>query len=64
MEKLKDQCDAIKRTITMMEQDVSEFMLLDESKKDLTYAMKSNALKAKCNESKKILNFWKNSIQL
>ena len=47
-----------------MEQDVSEFMLLDESKKDLAYAMKSNALKGKCNESKKILNFWKNSIQL
>ena len=64
MEKLKDQCDAIKRTITMMEQDVSEFMLLDESKKDLAYVMKSNALKAKCDESKKILNFWKNSIQL
>ena len=64
MEKLKDQCDAIKRTITMMEQDVSEFMLLDESKKDLTYVMKSNALKVKCDESKKILNFWKNSIQL
>ena len=64
MEKLKDQCDAITRTITMMEQDVSEFILLDESKKNLAYVMKSNALKGKCDESKKILNFWKNSIQL
>ena len=37
MAKLKDQCDAIKRAITMMEQDVSECMLLVESKKDLTF---------------------------
>ena len=29
----------------MMEQDVSECMLLAESKKDLAYVMKSNALK-------------------
>ena len=47
-----------------MEQDVSEYVLLDESKKDLAYLVKSNALKGKCDESKKILNFWKNSIQL
>ena len=33
MVKLKDQCDATKRAITMMEQDVSECMLLAESKK-------------------------------
>ena len=64
MAKLKDQCNAIKRAITMMEQDVSECVLLDESKKDLAYLVKSNALKEKCDKSKKILNFWKNSIQL
>ena len=64
MAKLKDQCNAIKRAITMMEQDVRECVLLDESKKDLAYLVKSNALKGKCDESKKILNFWKNSIQL
>ena len=64
MAKLKDQCNAIRRAITMMEQDVSECVLLDESKKDLAYLVKSNALKGKCDEGKKILNFWKNSIQL
>ena len=37
MAKLKDQCNAIKRAITMMEQDVSKCMLLVESQKDLTY---------------------------
>ena len=55
MVKLKDQCDATKRTITMMEQDVSECMLLAESKKDLAYVVKSNALKRKFDESKKNL---------
>ena len=55
MAKLKDQCDPIKRAITMMEQDVSECMLLAESNKDLEYIVKSNALKRKCDESKKIL---------
>ena len=39
----------------MMEQDVSECMLLAESKKDLAYAVKSNALKRKCDKSKKNL---------
>ena len=53
MAKLKDQCDAIKRAITIMEQDVSKFMLLAESKKDLAYVVKSNILKKKCDESKK-----------
>ena len=37
MAKLKDQCNAIKRAITMMEQDVSNCMLLVESQKDLIY---------------------------
>ena len=63
MAKLKDQCDAIKRAITMMQQDMSKCILLDKSKKDLAYIKMSNALKRKCDESKKILNFWKNSIQ-
>ena len=49
MAHLKDQCDAIKRAITMVEQDVSECMLLAESKKDLTYVVKNNALKRKKN---------------
>ena len=53
--KLKDQCDAIKRTITMIEQDVSECMLLAESKKDLAYVVKRKALKRKCDESLKNL---------
>ena len=52
MVKLKDQCDAIKTAIAMMEQDVSEYMLLAESKKDLA---QSNAIKCKCDESKKNL---------
>ena len=55
MAKLKDQCDTIKRVITMMEQDMSECMLLAESKKDLAYVVKSNARKRKCDESKKNL---------
>ena len=63
MAKLKDQCDAIKRAITMMQQDMSKCILLGKSKKDLAYIKMSNALKRKCDESKKILNFWKNSIQ-
>ena len=37
----------------MMEQDVSECILLAESKKDLAYVMKSNALKRNCGESEK-----------
>ena len=53
--KLKDQCDAVKRPITMMEQDERECMLQAESKKDLAYVVKSNALKRKCDESKKNL---------
>ena len=53
MAKLKDQCDAIKRAITIMEQDVSKCMLLAESKKDLAYVVKSNILKKKCDESLK-----------
>ena len=53
--KLKDQCDAIKRTITMIEQDVSECMLLAESKKDLAYVVNRKALKRKCDESLKNL---------
>ena len=53
--KLKDQCDAIKRAITMMDQDLGECMLLAESKKDLAYVVKSSALKRKCDESKKDL---------
>ena len=63
MAKLKDQSDAIKRAITMMQQDMSKCILLGKSKKDLAYIKMSNALKRKCDESKKILNFWKNSIQ-
>ena len=55
MAKLKEQCDAIKRAITMMEEDVGEFMLLAESKKDLAYVTKSNSLKRKCDENKKNL---------
>ena len=35
----------------MMEQDVSECMLLAESKKYLAYVVKSNALKKKGDES-------------
>ena len=46
MAKLKDQCDAIKRAIIMME--------LAESKKDLAYVVKSSALKRKCDESKNL----------
>ena len=53
MAHLKDQCDAIKRAITMMEQDVRECMLLAESKTNLTYVVKNNALKRKCDESRK-----------
>ena len=63
MAHLKDQRDVIKRAITMVEQDVSECMLLAESKKDLTYVVRNNALKRKCDESRKKMNFWKNSIQ-
>ena len=51
MAKLKDECGAIKRAITTMEQDLTECMLLAESKKDLAYVVKSNALKRKCDES-------------
>ena len=53
MAKLKEQCDAIKRAITMMEEDVGDCMLLAESKKDLAYVAKSNSLKRKCDENKK-----------
>ena len=53
MAKLKDQNDAIKRAVTMMEQDVSKCILLSESKQDLSYVVKSNALKRKCDEKKK-----------
>ena len=53
MAKLKEQCDAIKRAITMMEEDVGDSMLLAESKKDLAYVAKSNSLKRKCDENKK-----------
>ena len=59
MAHLKDRCDAIKRAITMVEQDVSECMLLAESKKDLTYVVKNNALKRKCDESRKKLELLK-----
>ena len=53
MAHLKDQRDVIKRAITMVEQDVSECVLLAESKKDLTYVVKNNALKRKCDENRK-----------
>ena len=53
MAKLKDQCDRIRRTITMMEQDVNECMLLAESENDSAYVVSSSALKRKCDESKK-----------
>ena len=55
MAKLKEQCDAIKRVITMMEEDVGECMLLAESKKDLAHVTKGNSLKRKCDENKKNL---------
>ena len=55
MAKLKDQCDATKRPIIMMEQDVNECILLAESKKDKGYVVKSSALKRKCDESLEIL---------
>ena len=54
MAKLKDQNDAIKRAVTMMEQDVSKCILLSESKQDLSYVVKSNALKRKCDEKKNL----------
>ena len=53
MAKLKDQCDRIKRAITMMEQDINECMLLAESENDSAYVVRSSALKRKCDESKK-----------
>ena len=53
MTKLKDQCDAIKRAITMMEQDVNECVLLAESRKNSAYVVRSNTLKKKCDESNK-----------
>ena len=55
MAKLKEQRDAIKRVITMMEEDVGECMLLAESKKDLAHVTKGNSLKRKCDENKKNL---------
>ena len=36
---------------------MSECVLLDESKKELAYLWKSNALKRKCDESKKNIEF-------
>ena len=45
MAKLKDQYDVTKRAITMMEQDVSECMLLAESEKDLAYVVKISTKK-------------------
>ena len=54
MAKLKDQNDAIKRAVTMMEQDVSRCILLSESKQDLSYVVKSNALKRKCDEKQNL----------
>ena len=53
MAKLKDQCDAIKRAITVMEHDVRKCMLVAESRKDLAYVVKSNTLKRKFDESKR-----------
>ena len=43
----------------MKEQDMSECLLLPESKKDLAYVVKSNALKRKCDESKNNLEILK-----
>ena len=53
MAKLKDQCDAIKTAITLMEPDVSECLFLDKSKKDLAYLVNNNAQKRTCDKSKK-----------
>ena len=53
MTKLKDQCDSIKRAITMAEQDVNECVLLAESRKNSAYVVRSNTLKKKCDESNK-----------
>ena len=49
--KLKDQCDVIKRAITMTEKDVRECMFLAESIKRFSISCKCNALKRKFDES-------------
>ena len=53
--KLKDQCDVIKRTITMMEKGMRECVFLAESIKRFSISCKRNALKRKFDESKKNL---------
>ena len=55
MAKLKDQCDRIKRAITMMEQDVNECMLLAEYENDSAYVVRSSALKGSVMKVKKNL---------
>ena len=50
--KLKKQCDAIKSAIDIKEKDIGGSLKLAESKQDLLYVIKSNALKRKCDESK------------
>lgn len=55
MARLRKECDSVKRAIDLMEKDISESMLLAESKHDLAYVIKGNALKRKCDESKKDL---------
>ena len=52
MAKLKEQCDAIKKSIVIMEKDVGESMELAEKKQEWAYVMKSNALKRKCEETR------------
>ena len=51
MSTIKEQCDPIKRIIGIMEKDVSDSMDLAEKKKEWAYAMESNALKRKCEET-------------